>query len=136
MSGLGKITSLNDIENLIKTDPVEVTAHEALPSDRGEKISAARKKLYSSSKGEAVKKKQSESMKAYYETDAGKLHKEKLSQKRDPREFAKAVGKAVRVKIAHAHLKEGVSVSKLARHYNVSRASIYRYIKEFSPGRR
>ena len=132
MTGLGKITSLNDIENLTKLDPVEVSPHQPIKrkDEHNEKISESLKKFNESDKGIELRKKKSERMKDFYASPKGQAIKERLSKKCG-RPKPKAIAKAVRKHIANEY-KDGKKIAELARHYNVSRASIYRYIREFS----
>lgn len=133
MSSLGKITSFNDIENLIKVDPVEVSPHKPVKTrndDHNEKISASLKKFNQSKEGKKLREKKSEHMTKFYASPQGQAIKDKLSKKCG-RPKPKAVAKAVRKHIAWEH-SQGAKISALAEKYDVSRASIYRYIKEFT----
>ena len=133
MGSLGKITSLNDIENLVELDPVEVNPHHPTTerkSEHNEKISASLRKFNESDEGKKLRQVKSDKMKAFYDSPKGQAIKERLSKKCG-RPKPKAISKAVRQHIASEY-KAGRKITHLAEHYNVSRASIYRYIKEFS----
>lgn len=133
MSSLDKITSLNDIENLVKLDPIEVSPHNPVKkraTEHNEKISESLKKFNDSDEGKELRGEKSERMKAFYDSPKGQAIRNKLSKKCG-RVKPKAVSKAVRQHIAGEY-KQGKKISHLAEHYEVSRASIYRYIKEFT----
>jgi hypothetical protein len=132
MSGLDKITSLNDIENLTKLDPIEVSPHQPTKrkSEHNERISASLKKFNESDEGKEVRERKAERMRDFYASPKGQAIRLRLSKKCG-RPKPKAIAKAVRKHIYNEY-KGGKKIAELARHYEVSRASIYRYIKEFS----
>ena len=131
MSGLGKITSLNDIENLVKLDPVEVSPHKHLRTqEHNAKIGESLRKFNESDEGKELRKQKSERMKQFYDSPKGQSIKRKLSKKCG-RPKPKAVPEKIRRHIVDEY-NSGVKIRELAEQYDVSRASIYRYIKEFS----
>ena len=69
-------------------------------------------------------------MRKFYDTEHGQSIRKKLSAKCG-RPKKKAIDRAVRKHIVWEYTN-GKKISVLAEQYNVSRASIYRYIKEFT----
>ena len=133
MSGLDKITSFNDIESLVRTDPVEVSPHHSTKSrtkEHNEKISESCKKFYETDEGKEVLEKRAKRMSDFYDTRHGQAIRKKSSAKCG-RPKPKAIARAVRQHIANEY-SNGKKISELAKHYEVSRASIYRYIREFT----
>lgn len=133
MSSLDKITSFNDLDNITKLDPIEVGPRRAIKTrtkEHNQKISASLKRFNKSDRGKAVQETKSAKMKSFYTTTQGRMTKEKLSATCG-RYQPKAVSRAIRKHIANEY-KSGKKIAALAQHYNVSRTSIYRYIKEFS----
>ena len=134
MSSLGKITSFNDIENLVEVDPIEVSPH-SIPKTRknehNQKISDSLKAFNDSDEGKKLREHRSERMRRFYESPQGESIRKKLSVKCG-RPKKKAIDRAIRKHIVWEHMENGKKITELAEHYNVSRASIYRYIKEFT----
>ena len=134
MSSLGKITSLKDIKNLVEVDPIEVTPH-SLPKTRknehNQKISDSLRAFNESAEGKKLREHRSERMHRFYKSPQGESIRKKLSAKCG-RPKKKAIDRAIRKHIVWEYTNKGKKISELAEHYNVSRASIYRYIKEFS----
>ena len=132
MDGLGKITSFNDIENLVRTDPVEVAPPKKVRSkEHNQKISKSLKKFNQTSEGKQLRKKRSKKLSQRYSSSEGERIKQNLSKKCG-RPKAKAISKAVRKHIYNRYLG-GDKIKDLAKEYRVSRTSISRYINEFSP---
>lgn len=132
---MSRLDKISDIKNLIKTDPVTVSAHVQRTSGKAKSkehkaaISKGRKAYYASEQGQAQKERQSAKMKAYYETEEGQQLRQRLKRPHNG-EHLRTFDEVQRLQIIEQY-KRGVSVSQLARDWNTSRATIYRCINEY-----
>jgi len=114
--------SLEDLD-LIKLTPINV----GRSYDYKKAISNNKKAFFQTEEGKVARQKQSEKMKEFWASPEGQKQKEVLSKKCG-RKQVKAVNKEGRTKIIEQY-ENGTTVSQLSRDYGVSRTTIKRYIE-------